>query len=66
MTSDVSVTRDIDAPAERVWTMVSDLPRMGEWSPENVGGEWLGDASGPETGARFVGRNENGRKTWKT
>ena len=66
MGSDVSVDREIGAPAETVWAMVSDLRRMGEWSPENVGGEWLGDATGPEPGARFRGANENGKKKWKS
>ena len=45
--------------------MVSDLTRMGEWSPENVGGEWIGGSTGPEPGAKFRGANENGRKKWK-
>lgn len=66
MTSDVSVTREIGAPAEQVWEMVSDLRRMGEWSPENVGGEWMGGATGPEPGAKFRGSNENGKKKWKS
>lgn len=66
MTSDVSVTREIGAPAEQVWAMVSDLRRMGEWSPENVGGEWIGGATGPEPGAKFRGSNENGKKKWKS
>ncbi|MEX1007732.1 MAG: SRPBCC family protein [Acidimicrobiia bacterium] len=66
MTEQVSVTRDVDAPAEQVWTMVSDVTRMGEWSPENVGGTWLGGATGPQPGARFRGTNRNGTKKWNT
>lgn len=66
MAADVSVDREIGAPAEAVWAMVSDLPRMGEWSPENVGGEWMGDATGSEPGAKFRGANQNGKKQWKT
>jgi len=27
---------DINAPQEAVYALVSDLPRMGEWSPENI------------------------------
>ncbi len=46
--------------------MVSDLPRMGEWSPENCGGTWGKGASGPTVGATFVGDNKNGKKEWKT
>ncbi|WP_420453177.1 SRPBCC family protein [Ilumatobacter sp.] len=64
--ADVSVTRQIAAPPEVVWSLVSDLPRMGEWSPENTGGTWLGDATGPEVGARFEGDNENDGRTWST
>jgi uncharacterized protein YndB with AHSA1/START domain len=66
MTDQVSVTREIGAPAAQVWAMVSDVTRMGEWSPENEGGEWLHGASGPEPGARFRGTNRNGKKQWKT
>jgi len=27
---------DINASQEAVYALVSDLPRMGEWSPENI------------------------------
>jgi len=37
MTYSTAVTRDIAAPSEKVWALVTDLPRMGEWSPENAG-----------------------------
>lgn len=66
MTNTVSVTRDIAAPAEKVWSMVTDLPRMGEWSPENQGGEWVKGAAGPAVGAEFKGRNKNGKRQWST
>jgi uncharacterized protein YndB with AHSA1/START domain len=66
MTEQVSVTRDISAPAEQVWAMVADVTRMGEWSPENEGGEWIGDATGPQPGAKFRATNRNGKRTWKT
>lgn len=62
----VSVTQDISAPAELVWALVTDLPRMGEWSPENLGGEWVKGATGAAVGARFKGRNKNGNKAWST
>jgi len=62
----VVVTREVAAPPERIWAMVSDLPRMGEWSPENQGGEWLNGATGPAVGVRFKGRNQNGTRSWKT
>lgn len=58
--------RDIAAPPERVWALVSDITRMGEWSPESTGGSWKGGASGPAVGARFAGTNANGKKSWST
>lgn len=66
MAVDVTVSRDIAAPPEQVWDLIADLPRMGEWSPENEGGEWLGGATGPTPGAKFKGANRNGEKRWKT
>jgi uncharacterized protein YndB with AHSA1/START domain len=63
---DVTVSRTIAAPPEAVWALVSDPTRMGEWSPENVGAKWLGDADGPALGAKFRGANKNGRMRWKT
>jgi uncharacterized protein YndB with AHSA1/START domain len=66
MTEQVSVTRQIGASAEQVWAMVSDVTRMGQWSPENEGATWLGAATGPQRGARFRGMNRNGKRRWKT
>lgn len=64
--ADVSVTRDIAAPPERVWELVSDMTRMGEWSPEATGGKWLQGATGPAAGARFRGTNRAGWQRWST
>jgi len=50
-----SVTVHIDAPAERVWELVSDITRIGEFSPETFEAEWLDGADGPRAGARFRG-----------
>ena len=73
MTYDTSVNRSsrwwlrhdsqsvvIQAPAERIYSLVADLPRMGDWSPECRRAEWLDDADGPVEGARFVGHNQGG------
>ena len=57
---------DVDAPADVVWNLVSDLPAMGAISPENRGGRWLRGATGPATGARFRGRNRRGWRRWST
>ncbi len=62
----VEVTRLIPATPERVYELVSDLPRMGEWSPENLGGSWIKGATGPAVGAKFRGKNRKGGKRWST
>ncbi len=56
----------IEKSPEEVYDLVSDVTRMGEWSPECVGGEWLDGATGPTVGARFRGRNRHGRARWST
>lgn len=61
----VSVSRDVASTPEAMWRLVTDLPRMGEWSPENRGGEWI-NAKGPAVGVRFKGRNKNGKRSWST
>jgi len=66
MADQVSVTTEIHAPAEQVWAMVADLPRMKEWSPENVGVVWRKGATSARPGAAFAGTNAQGRKTWRT
>src|SRR6202021_1396406 len=61
-----AASHDIAAPAEKVWALVSDLPRMGEWSPENAGGKWVKGATGPALGAVFEGTNKHGFRPWAT
>lgn len=63
---DVSATARIAAPAATLYALVSDVARMGEWSPENVGGRWLGGVSSPAAGARFRGSNRRGWRRWST
>lgn len=50
----------VAAPAEHIYRLISDMPRMGEWSPECQQVEWIDGAEGPVTGARFVGHNRGG------
>ncbi|HLN43935.1 MAG TPA: SRPBCC family protein [Acidimicrobiales bacterium] len=52
----------IHATPERIYEMVADLPRMGEWSPECRRVEWEGGATGPTEDAKFVGHNRTGPK----
>jgi hypothetical protein len=64
-----AVTLRIDAPPERAWAVVSDITKMGDYSPEVFEAEWIGGATGPETGAQYRGhvrRNEKWPVYWTT
>ena len=54
----------IEAPPEKVWSLISDVTRMGEWSPETQSAAWTGSASGPSPGATFAGKNRKGWMRW--
>jgi uncharacterized protein YndB with AHSA1/START domain len=54
----------ISAPAEVLYDMVSDVTRMGEWSPHTFAARWLDDTTGPAVGARFAGDNRGDNDTW--
>jgi uncharacterized protein YndB with AHSA1/START domain len=66
MTKHVEVSRDIKASPMSVWDAISDVTRMGEWSPECHTCEWSDGAAGPAVGARFTGHNRNGEFEWTT
>lgn len=66
MAYSTAVSRDIAAPSDKVWALVADVSRMGEWSPENTGGSWQKGATGPALGAVFKGSNKNGIRRWST
>lgn len=66
MSHQIEVTRVLPATPEAVYALVSDLPRMGEFSPENTGGSWVKGATGPAVGAKFKGTNAKGKKKWST
>lgn len=66
MTSTVSRSVVVAAAPEQVWDLISDLPGMGAYSPENTGGSWQKGATGPAVGAVFRGTNTQGRKSWST
>jgi uncharacterized protein YndB with AHSA1/START domain len=51
-------TIQIQASPEKVYAMLTDVTRMGQWSPECVKAEWVGGATGPAVGARFKGHNK--------
>ncbi|GGM78983.1 hypothetical protein GCM10012275_57020 [Longimycelium tulufanense] len=62
---ELSASAEVLAPAERLYTLVSDVTRMGEWSPECTGGEWISGEPG-RVGSRFHGHNKVGEQTWTT
>ena len=53
-----AVTVEMAANPLTVYELVSDITRIGEWSPECRRADWLGDVTGPAVGARFKGRNK--------
>lgn len=55
-----SVSLEIDADAGTLYEMVSDLSRIGEWSPECEGVKWVGEVDVPAEGSEFVGQNAVG------
>jgi hypothetical protein len=64
-----SVTVHFAAPPAGVWDLVSDVTRIGEFSPETFEARWLDGATGPRAGARFRGhvrRNGRGPVYWTT
>jgi hypothetical protein len=50
----------VAAPAQHIYDLIADLPRMGEWSPECTAVEWTGTSTGPDVGATFIGHNVGG------
>lgn len=63
--SEVSVY--VDAPVADVWDLVSDVTRIGEFSPETFEARWTRGSTGPEVGASFKGhvkRNGVGPTYW--
>ena len=59
-----SVTVRIPADPERVYDLISDVTRMGEWSPECYRCDWIDGAHAPSAGARFKARNRRGLLRW--
>lgn len=55
-----SVSLDINADANTLYDMVSDLPRIGEWSPECESVTWEGDVTTPIVGTTGTGQNAVG------
>ena len=56
----------IAARPAAVYDVVSDVRRMGEWSPECRECTWIDGATGPVVDARFTGNNRRGFVRWST
>jgi hypothetical protein len=69
---DLTESITVHSSADALYRLVSDLPRMSEWSPECTRVTWsssrpaAGPADGPVPGARFVGHNRVGVVRWFT
>jgi hypothetical protein len=64
-----AVTVHMTAPPAKIWEAVSDVTRIGKYSPETFEAEWLDGATGPVVGAKFRGhvkRNGKGPIYWTT
>lgn len=61
------VSVHVEAPVDRVWALVSDVTRIGEFSPETFEARWTRGSTGPAVGATFKGhvkRNGVGPTYW--
>ena len=64
-----SVTVHMNAPADQIWDLVSDVTKIGRYSPETFEATWVEPATGPAVGAKFRGhvkRNGRGPTYWTT
>src|SRR3569833_518846 len=62
-----SVTVHMAAAPDEVWALISDVTKIGEYSPETFEAEWLDGATGPANGVKFRGhvkRNGRGPVYW--
>jgi hypothetical protein len=55
----------VAVPPDELYALVSDVPRMGGWSPI-CRACWWDEGGGPRVGAWFTGRNELPQRTWDT
>jgi hypothetical protein len=55
----------VNRAPEELYDLVSDVTRMGDWSPI-CKACWWDEGDGPHVGAKFTGRNERPERTWET
>lgn len=63
--ADVSESIEVAASPLEVYSQVSELSRMAEWSPECTGVRWS-TGGVPGVGSRFIGLNRSGVFRWFT
>ncbi len=61
---DLEVEAVVDATPEQVWRVLSDVPRVGEWSHECHSASWVEGHGTAVVGAQFFGSNRAGRMRW--
>ena len=54
----------VDAAPDVLYDLVTDVSRMGEWSPECVGARWRQGSTSAAAGARFRGSNRSRFVRW--
>ncbi|GGL07233.1 hypothetical protein Sme01_11870 [Sphaerisporangium melleum] len=60
---DLEVT--VDVPPERLWELITAVPRIGDFSPECEHGAWVDPGDGTlREGTRFQGRNRRQGRVW--
>ncbi len=64
--SDASASVTIDAPAEHVYALITDLEVLAELAEEATAMRWTGGSRRAQVGATFRGTNRNGRRRWST
>lgn len=64
MPANLTTSLTIDASPEHVWSIVSDLGRMGEWSPQCR--KVIVRGSDVTLGTRMININRDGWKVWPT
>lgn len=57
---------EIAAPPARVWSLVGDVTRMSEWSPQVVSTRLRNDFDRCTLGVQFTNRNQHGELAWTT
>ncbi len=61
---EVEVNATIHAPPGVVWNLITDINLPARFQDEFVAADWLD--VGPALGARFLGRNTRGERSWET